>query len=70
MDAVIANELEVVGSHGMQAHRYDLMLEMINKGDLTPDALIGRRINLEQSIEALVNMDRFDHTGVDGDYAV
>ena len=64
MEAVIGNELEIVGSHGMQAHRYDLMLEMIRKGELSPDDLIGRRINLESSVEALVSMDRFEHTGV------
>ena len=29
MARVIANELEVLGSHGMQAHRYDAMLAMI-----------------------------------------
>ena len=32
MSKVIANELEILGSHGMQAHRYDAMLAMIQSG--------------------------------------
>ena len=40
------------------------MLEMILAGRLSPDKLVGRRISLEQSIEALMGMDRFEGTGV------
>ena len=32
MDRVIANELEILGSHGMQAHRYPEMMAMIAAG--------------------------------------
>jgi alcohol dehydrogenase len=63
MSNVIANELEILGSHGMQAHRYDAMLSMIQNGKLKPDLLIGQRINLEQSIEALITMDKFQGVG-------
>lgn len=61
---VIANELETVSSHGMQAHRYETMLEMILAGKLSPQRLVGRRVNLEESIAALIAMDRFEGTGV------
>ncbi len=64
MSRVIANELEVLGSHGMQAHRYDEMLDMIRQGQLAPENLIGRQVTLEESIQALTTMDRFDHRGV------
>ena len=64
MAAVIANELEIVGSHGMQAHRYGAMIEMILTGKLSPRRLIGRRIDLKESIPALMAMDRFEGTGV------
>jgi alcohol dehydrogenase len=64
MDKVIANELEIRGSHGMQAHRYDAMLAMIAAGDLAPQKLIGRTIDLEGSIAALTSMGDFDTTGV------
>jgi len=64
MDIVVANELEIIGSHGIQAHRYPEMLDMIASGKLSPEKLIGKTINLEQSIDALINMDKFDGTGV------
>jgi len=61
---IVAQELEILGSHGMQAHRYPHMLEMISDGRLSPEKLIGRTINLDQAAEALVNMDSFAETGV------
>ncbi|WP_447554690.1 zinc-dependent alcohol dehydrogenase family protein [Vreelandella sp. EE22] len=64
MSQVIANELEILGSHGMQAHRYADMLAMIESGKLAPERLIGRRITLEQSLDALMNMDKFEGAGV------
>ncbi|MDX1557156.1 MAG: zinc-dependent alcohol dehydrogenase family protein [Xanthomonadales bacterium] len=64
MDAVIANELEIRGSHGMQAHRYGEMIGMITSGALSPEALIGRRISLEESIEVLTSMDQFQNEGL------
>jgi alcohol dehydrogenase len=64
MHKVLANELEIRGSHGMQAHRYAAMLAMIEVGELAPQRLIGRTIDLEASIAALTSMDAFDTTGV------
>jgi alcohol dehydrogenase len=64
MSKVIAHELEILGSHGMQAHRYDALFAMIEAGKLTPEKLIGRTITLEQSIDALVKMDKFEGAGV------
>lgn len=64
MSTVIAKELEILGSHGMQAHRYDAMFAMMQSGKLAPQKLIGRTISLEQSIEALMNMDKFEVAGV------
>ncbi len=64
MDKIIANELEVAGSHGIQAYRYPALFEMIRAGKLAPQKLIGRTINLEQSLEALADMDTFRETGI------
>ncbi len=64
MARIIAFELEIVGTHGMQAHRYDDMFTMINSGKLAPEKLVGQRISLEQSINALITMDKFLGTGV------
>lgn len=64
MGPVIANELEILGSHGMQAHKYAPMFRMINDGLLKPEKLLGQKINLEQSINLLTNMDSFQTHGV------
>lgn len=63
MSRIISDELEVYGSHGMQAHRYPAMIEMIQAGTLQPDRLIGDEISLEQSIVALTDMDAFQGVG-------
>ncbi|KRS13733.1 alcohol dehydrogenase [Roseovarius atlanticus] len=63
MAKVIGDELEILGSHGMQAHRYGAMLTMIQSGALSPEKLIGNRITLEASIDALTNMDSFAGLG-------
>jgi alcohol dehydrogenase len=64
MAKVLANELEIFGSHGMQAYRYTEMLAMITAGDLSPEKLITRTIKLEESIAALMSMNDFSTTGV------
>ncbi len=64
MDRVIAHELEILGSHGMPAHRYGAMLALIADGRLAPQRLIGARIGLDAAPAALAAMDRFDGRGV------
>lgn len=64
MDRVIAHELEIYGSHGMQAWRYGAMLEMITSGLLDPKRLIGRRLGLDDAVDALVDMDSFAGHGI------
>lgn len=64
MARVIARELELRGSHGMAAHRYEAMLAMIAAGTLAPQELVGRTIPLAEAPGALTSMDRFQGTGV------
>ncbi|MBP1882951.1 zinc-dependent alcohol dehydrogenase family protein [Sinorhizobium mexicanum] len=64
MAQVIGHELEIYGSHGMQAWRYDAMLSMITAGKLNPKQLIGREISLEEAVPALVTMDRATDLGI------
>jgi alcohol dehydrogenase len=63
MDAVISNELEILGSHGMQAHRYAAMLEMILARKLQPAKLVGKTIHLDELPTHLAKMDVFSGTG-------
>ncbi len=64
IDKVIGRELEITGSHGMQAHRYPEMLEMIRTGKLEPQKLIGKTVTLEESVIELADMNSFAGTGV------
>jgi alcohol dehydrogenase len=64
MDRIIANELEILGSHGMQAYKYPAMLEMIRTRKLNPQKLIQKRVSLEESLMELQNMDRFQGVGI------
>jgi alcohol dehydrogenase len=64
MDQVIANELEIVGSHGMQAFRYGAMLELIQAGKVRPDLLIGATIALAAAPAALADLSSFRGAGV------
>jgi alcohol dehydrogenase len=63
MAKVIGKELEILGSHGMQAHRYGAMLDMIGSGKLDPSRLVGDKIALADAPEALMNMDKFQSVG-------
>lgn len=64
MDKVVAHELEILGSHGMQAFRYNDMFEMIKSGKLNPGLLIGKTITLEEAPEVLIKMNKFENVGV------
>ena len=64
MEKVIARELEIIGSHGMQAHRYPEMLELINSGTLQPQRLIGAIVGLEEAPEILATMNDFKSEGI------
>jgi Zn-dependent alcohol dehydrogenases len=64
MDKVIANELEIIGSHGIQAHRYGAVFELIRAGKLEPSKLISKTIGLDEAPEALTTMDQFKGIGI------
>ena len=64
MNEVIARELEIVGSHGMPAHRYDELLRMITSGVFRPGNLVGKTVTLEEAGAELEGMAQFSQTGV------
>ncbi|GAA0433877.1 alcohol dehydrogenase [Acrocarpospora corrugata] len=53
MGRVIGYELDVLGSHGMPAHAYPPMLDLIAADRLHPEALITRTISLDEAVAAL-----------------
>lgn len=64
MNLVIARELSIVGSHGMQGYAYGPMLDMIVHGKLQPARLIRQTVTLEEGVQALMSMGDFALTGV------
>jgi alcohol dehydrogenase len=64
MGRVVALELEILGSHGMPAHRYDAVLGMVTAGRLRPAELIETTIALDQVPAALEAMGRFGGAGI------
>lgn len=64
MELVIANELEIVGSHGMQAFEYEKMLRMIESGELQPDKLVRQTVSLRRAAETLGNPAELQVAGV------
>lgn len=64
MNRIIALELEVLGSHGMPAHRYDELLTMITDGRVDPSRLIGDRIRIEAIGSAMEAMTDYATAGI------
>jgi alcohol dehydrogenase len=64
MGAVIAKELEIYGSHGMQAFEYQRLLTMIEAGTLKPSSLISDKVTLSQGAELLTRMNEFPNAGI------
>ncbi|NDL56774.1 zinc-dependent alcohol dehydrogenase family protein [Phytoactinopolyspora mesophila] len=64
MGPVVAQELELVGSHGMPAHHYPRMLDEIVSGLLRPELLLGREMTLDEGVDALIAMSGSSPTGV------
>ncbi|MFE9999471.1 zinc-dependent alcohol dehydrogenase family protein [Streptomyces avermitilis] len=64
MARVIGLELEVLGSHGMAAHAYPPMLELVRAGVLRPDLLVTSTIPLDTAPTALAAMGTAPGAGV------
>ena len=64
MARVIGWELEILGSHGMAAHAYGPMMDLVATGALRPDLLVARTIDLAEAADALAGMDRSTAAGM------
>ncbi|MFJ8144733.1 zinc-dependent alcohol dehydrogenase family protein [Streptomyces sp. NPDC096048] len=64
MARTVALELELLGSHGMAAHTYPPMLEMVRTGALRPDLLVTSAIGLDGVPAALAAMGAAPGAGV------
>jgi alcohol dehydrogenase len=64
MARVVAWELEILGSHGMQAALFPPLFDLIAGGRLDPGSLITRRVSLEEAAAALPGLDRSGESGI------
>jgi alcohol dehydrogenase len=64
MHEVIARELQIYGSHGMQAIQYGAMLDMIVAGKLNPGLIIRKTVPLEDAPKELEGMGQFGTPGI------
>ena len=64
MARVVAWELEILGSHGMQAALFPPLFDLIAGGRLDPASLITRRVSLEEAAAALPGLDRSGGSGI------
>lgn len=64
MELVIAHELELRGSHGMAAHAYPPLLDLVSAGTLRPGLLVTGAIGLDDAPAALAAMDAGSPGGI------
>lgn len=64
MAAVIAKELEIYGSHGMQPIEYGRLFAMIERGLLAPQRLVSDTVSLEQGAQILTRFSDFPNAGI------
>ncbi|MEW2415474.1 zinc-dependent alcohol dehydrogenase family protein [Streptomyces sp. NPDC046866] len=64
MERVIGWELEILGSHGMAAHAYPPMMELVRSGALRPDLLVTAALPLDAAPAALAAMGTAPGRGV------
>ena len=57
-------ELEIKGSHGLQAHAYGRLFELLRAGKLDPACLVDRRTTLDEAPIALAALDEYRGCGV------
>jgi len=63
VDLLVVKELQLIGTVGMQPHRYPAMLSMVEAGKLQPGKLIGRTVPIEQAGEVLASMTQYATLG-------
>ncbi len=64
MGMVMGKELELIGSHGMQAHRYDAVFELMAEGKIDPGKMVARMIPLREAPDEIERMGRFEGAGI------
>jgi len=64
MSLIIANELEILGSHGMQAHKYNEMFDLIASAGINLKKMVSDTVTLDDIPALLPKMDQFKTSGI------
>jgi alcohol dehydrogenase len=64
IDRIVAMELRLIGSLGMQASHYPAMLQMVETGKLSPKSMVTQTVSLEEASSILEQMTSFQNVGV------
>lgn len=64
MSLIVANELEILGSHGMQAHKYKEMFALITSAEIDLSTMISSNISLEEVPLLLPKMAEYNTSGI------
>jgi alcohol dehydrogenase len=63
-DAMVLNEIEFIGSLGMQPPRYDEIFRMVDRGSLEPARVVSERVGLEDISGKLDAMTDYGTVGI------
>ncbi|MGO9059892.1 MAG: zinc-binding dehydrogenase [Candidatus Binataceae bacterium] len=64
IDLIVVEELQIMGSSSIPTWRYPAMLEMVERGKLSPKKLITNTIPLDQAFGVIDQMSRFENVGI------
>ena len=64
LELAISKELELIGSHGLQASHYPAMFALMAEGRLNLEPLFDRRISLDEAPSVLESMGSFASHGI------
>ena len=64
VDLIVARELNIVGTLGMQPQRFPAMLNMVESGKLRPSRLVSRTVAIEEASGVLASMTQYGTLGV------
>jgi D-arabinose 1-dehydrogenase-like Zn-dependent alcohol dehydrogenase len=64
IDLIVLAELQIMGSSSIPTWRYPAMLEMVERGKLSPKQLVTNAIPLSKAFEVIDQMSRFENVGI------
>jgi len=64
VDQIVFKEIQFTGSVGMESWRYPAMLEMVERGRLSPKMLITQTLPIEKAFAVIDQMSRFENVGI------